>query len=1364
MSAENEIDVFTLEEHARVKGMWAGAMKRIEIPGLMGAYEEEVKEQKEQVAIDGDEGDTKSVSSEGAGVKMVTKMRHISNPHTPTVLKVFDELLVNASDHERGCRKNRAADRVTYIAATFDPRTGFFTCENDGPGINVQVNAKGTKMLQFGRDVYDPEVALSVFLSGSNLEKSLENVKGGINGVGAKLGMVHSRRARIETVDSSKRYYSQEFRDRLRERRAPVIIDFAARKQAAEGKHVPAESRKQHTRIEITPAYGVFGYKMMPRPKPKRAPGAAPEDPTGPETDPTLAEEDARDLDDWLRLRTHQIAAYVGSKVRVTYNGKRCSSMSAAGLARLYCTLFGDEAAAQTLIMSTTAKATEEPYSLHAWDIAVVILAPTVKKVTDAPHMTIVNGVVCNRGNHVTHYKKVLSDAIVAKVEAATKTKSKAPTKFRTSKVKSAPKAPTEKKIGVTDTMARVRIVSCGALPGSDWGGQRKDELMVPTAVLKNYSVPDAFLKKMAAVVADRILAAMSSKTAKRGAIEKYVRAKKSGGALSAQCALLAAEGDSALRLLKLGLSQNKNAKRPVGAPARYVVPSYEFCGTITLGGVVMNALKETSAMETTDGETLVVRSEKLRNNVKLKALVDAMHLDYGKTYATAAERATLPYGFLFGCVDQDLDGCGKILSLLLVFIYMFWPNLIKEGRIGRFLTPVIRMYPKKGSAKTHPVLEFHYEEEAREFMRSNPDWAEHYADPEYYKGLAAHEDDEVKRMFGPAKFNESLYIFTLDDAAERLFDIYFGGKKDGSANRKEALRTPVKYLTFEEAKRLHRSRLIPCSMHLEIDTKAFKLEAIHRQIPNVFDGLVPTRRKIADAALSVFGGKNKPMKVFQFGGRVACERYYHHGDKSLNDTMIRMAQSYRDARQYPLLTGIGQFGSRHMAGKDAGSARYVSVKRSELTRPLFGEKERWHLPFTLEEGNRSEPDYFIPDIPLAILECGGSRPSEGWAHKSFARDYAAVMKVVHALLASDPVLTALADRVNEEGPTEAIMADIAAVERKYPLPVSIRDYTGTIRNYRGSPHSFGDYWWEEATRTIHITELPLSIPTGGDEKVCAGFICDLVKPTKGGKENPRAAHIEELDDYSTDTEIDILIKLKAGSYEQIVEKYGDGFIDPIEDFLQLHESLKPQLNYVGKDGTVLEFGNSYLAALLYWFPARRALHKRVLQREAIILELRIEEQENILAYCAIYDELGLKHMDVAEASALLTEHKLAMFDSKLLHSPGFTPLEDLREAVTAGPKISHDYLLDLADRVKLPKQVADRRKNLEALRAELKEYEGWLAEAPFPGVTRWKENLVKIDKVIAEGIATAWKFKKPRGKDAGDAEDEADEAAVDEA
>lgn len=1371
------MEIYTDFQHARTKGMWAGAQRKIESKELLGAWEVDAKEpaqenengyegtengydgaengyeaephEGEQNGVeDEDKSETESVAESVA--ESVTsgkdrkrplkpapigmKVGHITRSHTPAALKIFDELGVNATDFVMECRVERTkSEQVTYIAIEFDPITGRFSIENDGPGLEVVPHEKGTQLLAgLGRTIYNPEVACTVFKAGTNLTKTAKNkYKGGSHGFGLKVVVANSKEFTIETVDSKKRYFSQTYHNRMKDetndRSVPIIYEKKTKTLPEELQGLPASRLAPHTRVEILPAYAELDYKPVKG---------------------NLPQDDGYDLDGWLRLRTHQMAAYVGPKVKVTYNGKQCMTTSANELARLFCTqVENNETSARTIIMNTTLKNASEEYKKFPMDVALVIFPAGTKGITKIGQMTIINGVVVNKGNHLTYLRKCVSDTVLEKIEALTKSRS---SKKKSGATKNGAKPDGDKKLTMADAMANVRVVASGVLLEADWAGQRKDELEIGLPTMRNFPFKQTFLKTAAGTIADSIILGLESKTKRRTHIEKYTKARFAGSTHRAQCALLVAEGDSAMTLLRNGLSQNKSAKRPPDADKRYIVPNTDFCGRISLGGVPMNAMKKTTEFTTLEGEHVLVRSHELRNNAKLRALTDAMHLDFDKTYETASELASLQYGYMYACVDQDLDGCGKILTLFLVYIHLFWPWLLKHGRIGRFLTPVIRMYPK--NKKGARILEFHYEEEAKKFMAENPNWNTTHHKPNFYKGLAGHDDDEARDMFMPENFNKNLYLFTLDDGDKALFNLYYGNEKGASDRRKGILRSPVEFLTFDEAHKIHQSRMIPCAMHLRVDTKAFKLEAIRRQIPHVSDGLIPAGRKVVDAALEIFGSKTEPLKVFQLGGRVAAERFYHHGDASLNGTITRMAQMYPGAREIPLLAAHGQFGSRHSAGKDAGSARYIGVSLCPVTRPLFSRPDHWLLKFVQEDGGQAEPEYFVPPAPMAVLESGGSRPSEGWAHTSYARDYEPTMKIVYSMLDGNKRLIDLADKLRQSGPTDEILEEISSLDRMYPLPLSKRNFTGEVRNIGGVEWSVGDYYWDEKTRTVCITELPHCTPTGGDEKDCPGYICSIMG--KGEKKSSKCEFIESYKEDCGGTTVDIRFKLKEGAFETIDAKYGNGFFDSIEEFFKLRESMTPNLNYVGYDGTVLEFRTCYLAVLLYWFPERRDMYRRRLEREQILLNLRIVEQQNILRYCDEYDQMNLKKFDEEKASALLSERKYVRLNSALLHSPGFSPTETLQWEITEGPKISHDYLLDLKDRQKLPAAVKKRREDLIKLEGEVAENMRHLQEQPFAGVTLWKQDLAEFDKQVKQGWATNWKFKSAgRMKRARDAE-----------
>lgn len=147
-----------------------------------------------------------------------------------------------------------------------------------------------------------------------------------------------------------------------------------------------------------------------------------------------------------------------------------------------------------------------------------------------------------------------------------------------------------------------------------------------------------------------------------------------------------------------------------------------------------------------------------------------------------------------------------------------------------------------------------------------------------------------------------------------------------------------------------------------------------NRAIPSVIDGLKPTQRKIIYIADKVWkAGTEKPLKIFQLGGKVAADAHYHHGDGSLNSAIIGMAQSFKNS--LPLLEEIGQFGS--LRSPEAGAARYISTKATKNFRLLYKDFEL--LESRYEEGSQIEPTFFLPIIPAVLLN-GSSGIAVGFA------------------------------------------------------------------------------------------------------------------------------------------------------------------------------------------------------------------------------------------------------------------------------------------------------------------------------------------------------------------------------------------------
>lgn len=138
------------------------------------------------------------------------------------------------------------------------------------------------------------------------------------------------------------------------------------------------------------------------------------------------------------------------------------------------------------------------------------------------------------------------------------------------------------------------------------------------------------------------------------------------------------------------------------------------------------------------------------------------------------------------------------------------------------------------------------------------------------------------------------------------------------------------------------------------------------RSIPCVIDGFKPSQRKV------LFGAFKRKLtseiKVIQFSGYVSEHSAYHHGEQSLNGTIISMAQDFVGSNNVNLLVPSGQFGSRLLGGKDAASPRYIYTYLSPVTRKIFKEEDDALCHYLVDEGQSIEPDFYLPILPMVLV------------------------------------------------------------------------------------------------------------------------------------------------------------------------------------------------------------------------------------------------------------------------------------------------------------------------------------------------------------------------------------------------------------
>lgn len=1233
---------FTEEQHAREKGMMGGVMRRTALR-LQGLH----------AAPDG-----------------ALRLEKIGADQTPALLKIVDEVVANATDHFREHAKDlRAADRVRNISLDFAPDTGELVVYNDGPGLPIVLHAAASESA--GRDVWVPELAFGKVFVGRNMKKAADCVKGGINGVGAKLPNLHSLQFRVETARNGKTY-SQRWWDEMRGRGAPELG------------HQPGRAGKGFTRVTFTPNYAKLDY----RPDASGAP---------------LSSADAAHFSAWIRWRMARAAAYVGPAATVKYNGAVLPTTSAAALARLAAAAAPGGENAQ--LFPLTVKGAAPPYSDHAWDVAAAVLPePPAGRARNpaCAHVSVINGVCCSKGAHVAWMKKQVADAVSRRVAKATRAK--------------------DKEVPVEEACRGLVLAFAAPIPGADWDGQQKDELQLGNKVLQSgFSVAAAPLAQLAEALAERLLHGADRKkppAANLAAIAKYSGARRAGTKAAESCRLLLAEGDSAVSFLRAILGEGR---RSGGATC-------EKYGTFSLGGVPMNAVKESWWEEPSAGKPRGARkaaappqepapgrrlcvSDRLRTHQKFSDLNAILGLEFGQTYRAPADRARLRYGGVVVCTDQDLDGAGKILPLVLAYFWRFWPELLEAGYLHRLASPVIRVYPRGGKKP----LAFHYEAEYAEWAAgAGP---KDRGEVKYYKGLGSHSAAEVAAM--ARTFELDLQVFELDPGAGALFEGYYAAPTEF---RKKALARPVAYPSSAEMAAAREARRLTCSQQLDVDALAYKQDTLQRNLPGL-DGLPVSRRKILAGAFAHFGKRAQEVKVYQLGGSVAQHMCYHHGDASLCGTITQMAQRFPGALRYPLLVGAGQFGTRHLGGKDAASARYIGVRLAPWARAAFPAADDCLLPHVHEDGERAQPVCYAPVLPTVLLETYSSI-AEGWSVDVVARDLGQVVALLRAYLAGDPdVARAVAGG-----------AALDALRERFPLGPSLEGYGELLspddralllRPHRGRLASFGHYEnlvGDGGARRLRVTELPMGVST-------AAFLETL-------KKGDRPRLVARADDQSYGPNVDVTLTLAEGAWSEILG-FGDDDLDPVEDCFRLYRPLDAQLNLHTPDGSMRAFGDDYHAVFFHWLPLRKGLYEARLRREAALLGLRLRLEKETLRYLESGLRLGAEP-DEERAGALLAEQGYPLLDAGFLGAPGHAPTDRLA-ALAAGPGASHDYVLSLRERDHVAAARARRSAGIGAKEERLAEVERLLAEKPFAGASVWGAEVDRALAAIEQGRQNGW-------------------------
>jgi DNA topoisomerase-2 len=141
------------------------------------------------------------------------KMEKRMLEYSPGFIKIFDEVLTNATDH------SFRYPEVTQIKIDYNKDTGEITVFNNGPGIPIELHKE--------HNIYVPELIFGHLLTGSNYSDSDVRTGAGRNGYGSKLCSIFSKNFTVETADSnSEKKFVQEHSENMTIKSKPKITSY----------------------------------------------------------------------------------------------------------------------------------------------------------------------------------------------------------------------------------------------------------------------------------------------------------------------------------------------------------------------------------------------------------------------------------------------------------------------------------------------------------------------------------------------------------------------------------------------------------------------------------------------------------------------------------------------------------------------------------------------------------------------------------------------------------------------------------------------------------------------------------------------------------------------------------------------------------------------------------------------------------------------------------------------------------------------------------------------------------------------------------------------------------------------------------
>lgn len=1369
----SETEVWGLKQHMRNKGMWMGSqcMSRGDIY-VIGPDSIVLRD---------------AVFSSGAA-------------------KTFDEVLVNAADQttrsagvtyiaitfEGGnltVQNDGHGIPIYQAEILYDVNNSIIGVQNVSDPIDpTKLNTSIVKNPANIR--WNPQIICEQPLSGTNLSKRKFHITGGVNGAGLKIVNYLSRYFQIATVDTIRRLkYVQMFENGSDVIHPPTITsgvtergsttisfqldyqflvkDHPEQKEAiVSGEHFAVLTEFIRLRAYQLAAY-CRGVKIYFQGKPV----------------------EVTDLSTIGRLFTPSIVSHSkktnGKSVNANGGvangggGGQVEIMKIFDKPFYYCTLPGPKLDLPDTSIDTV--------KLLSWQVCV---GPSISERFE--QMSIINGIdISDGGTHV--------DFLLKQISAY----------FKQKLISYCDKLTTEKKM-MNRIRDSIFILVCGGLNTPSFVGQVKNKISNKDIDYSSYIFDDKQLAAMwskfgyiveANILGDSTEVEKKVVQRKKVDIDKCIEAKYAADKKYAlNCFLFIPEGDSAKGLIHKVLTNPKFAHKF----------TYDYFGWFNIGGVPTNARKHIHMkVDPRTNEEKIIRSQALKENERLEDLCKILGLDYTKKYESDAEFATLRYGGVIITVDQDEDGKGNICSLLLNFFILFWPALIKRGYIKRLNTPIIRVsLPKGGEVLSfYTIGAYKTWRDANPIGDGSRAYKVEYFKGLATHGPAEQIDifdnfeQNLITYVWDANCERAFEAFFGRDADIRktiLREPVVGECADSSLitctdhlvhdtkefqrynvdrtlpnimdgliiSWRKALATGLK--TWRNSREQMKVVVFVGKVMMEMNyhhgdgsmigcIQNMGQEFFPRQLP-LFNGSsiseygtraangsdagagryikVVLNKKLTDI---LFNEADRQLLIYEFEEGKRCEPKWYcpiiplalcesismpaHGWKILKwardlDSVISNVRGLITGvlsapRPMPMSTydWHGQLVERNGKLWSVGSYTYDAASNTiiitELPHGVASYAFAYGRKLKKKEKEAAAKGLKVP---------GRGGKSNGGKANTNKSDTAALFKIGAEQKTEPKKIIATTDLFKVSLSGESLQKFISMASKSSKIDINDPNYGNEIAEY-----------------VNQMDSLPRSEVK---EMAMVSNVALKYKPLVNGP---------EVSDRSSDKQIKIIVPLNPGAMQEIQANYTGGLFDPVIEYFRLRAVIHDNLNFLGHDGRICEL-KTYEEAFMMWYGIRKAMYTDRIDRQILILQLKIYHLKFVIRFGDLREQIGLtkQNLPIEQSDKILAENQFPKLNHHFIADPDFTPTNQIQYEALQNPEtISYDYLYSLNGYQFHEKETNNRRTRLAKLEDELANL--MRADPYFKGARQWLEELSELEQVIRRARNEGWGYDLPK-------------------